>query len=361
MSLHLLSRAEQVANHLREEILKRRWKEHMPGVAHLESVLGVNHVTVNAALNLLEQQGLLESQGRRRRRRIVVDESLLRPKTLRIRLLPYDRETRYSPDHLAVLDELNRAGFEARLTRKSLRELGMNPARVARYVNGVEADAWIVSAGSSEVLAWFASQPTPALALFGAFSKVDIAGVGVRKSPMMVQLVRELAGLGHRRIVNLSHRERVVPEPALYQREFLSAMEACGLPTGPFNLPEWEPSREGLIECIDSLFTLTPPTAILIDEAQHFIAVQQHLASRGILAPRDVSLISGDPDPSFGWLRQPVTHMRWDLGKVVSRVTRWSRKVATGTKDRGHRYFHAELSAGGTIGPVPDKAPPGDR
>lgn len=353
MPLTLLSRADQVAAHLREEILNRRWKEHMPGVAHLESELGVNHVTINAALKLLEKQGLLASQGRRRRRRIVMDQKSRSKRTLRIRILPYDQGSRYVPDHMAILDELHRAGFEAGLARKSLHQLGMDPARIARYVRGIEADAWVVSAGSAEVLTWFAAQSTPAIALFGAFSGVDIAGAGVVKSPEMRKLVHELVNLGHRRIVNLSRKERVVPEPGLYQRNFLAKMRECGIATGRFNLPVWEPSREGLHECIDKLFEHTPPTAIMVDEPQHLIAVQQHLSSRGILTPRDVSLTCCDPDPSFAWCEQPVTHMSWNLKKVVNRVVRWGKNVSEGKEDRRHRFFNSELVEGATIGPPP--------
>ncbi|MFK7850805.1 MAG: substrate-binding domain-containing protein [Akkermansiaceae bacterium] len=352
MSLNLLSRADQVAKHLREEILKRRWKEYMPGVAHLESELGVNHVTVNAALHLLEQQGLLVAQGRRKRRRIVIDLKSLAKRTLRIRILPYDQESRYVPDHLAILDELHRAGFEASLTRKSLLELGMNPTRVAKYVQGIEADAWVISAGSSDVLRWFAEQEAPAIALLGSFSEVDIAGAGVMKSPAMTKFVQQLVKLGHHRIVNISRNERVFPNLGLYQRNFLQAMKECGITTSRFNLPVWEPSREGLHECIDSLFQHTPPTALLVDESPHFIAVQQHLASKGILAPEQVSLICSDSDPSFGWTKEPVTHMSWDMKKVVNRVVRWAKNVSVGKEDLRKSYFDAELVAGNTIGPA---------
>ncbi|MFK7909780.1 MAG: substrate-binding domain-containing protein, partial [Akkermansiaceae bacterium] len=347
----IISPADQVAKHLREEILSRRWKEDMPGVAHLQSELGVNHVTINAALNLLEQQGLLVSQGRRKRRKIVLDPKKPPKRTLRIRILPYDEESRYVPDHLAILDELHRAGLEANLTRKSLLELGMNPTRVAKYVQGIEADAWVVSAGSSEVLTWFAQQSTPAIALLGSFSEVEIAGAGARISPAMVTVVHELVNLGHQRIVNISRKDRVLPEPGLYQRNFLATLEQCGIATSRYNLPIWEPSREGLLECVDSLFQHTPPTALIIDEPQHFLAIQLHLAEKGLRTPRDVSLACADPNPTFAWCKQPVTHMRWDMKKIVNRVVRWAKNVSVGKEDLRKSYFDAELIEGSTVGP----------
>ena len=65
-----LSISEQVAMHLREELLRGRWVGLMPGKHELAQELGLNNKTVEAALVLLEREGLLVGQGPRRRRRI---------------------------------------------------------------------------------------------------------------------------------------------------------------------------------------------------------------------------------------------------------------------------------------------------
>ncbi len=272
---------------------------------------------------------------------------------MRFRLIPYDKESRTEPDCLAILDRLHEQGHLAAFARKSLHELGMNPERVARFVAGVEADAWIVSGASREVFEWFARQDCPTIGLFGRFSDVPIAGVGVRKSPVLVGLVRRLASLGHRRIVLVSHRERIVPSVALLERNFLAAMAECGIPTSSFNLPEWEPSNVGLRQCIDGLFELTPPTALIVDEPKHFIAIQNHLASKGLQVGRDVSMVCCDADPSFTWCHPTVTHIRWDVGKVVNHVVRWSNQVALGKHSLRQKLYDAVLVEGESIGPAP--------
>ncbi|MCH7224987.1 substrate-binding domain-containing protein [Haloferula sp. A504] len=353
MGLNILSPAEQVAAHLRDEIANGRWKNQMPGIAHLKSILGVNHVTINAALRQLEQEGWLASQGRRRCRRIVRTPSRQDTRPMRFRLIPYDKENRAEPDCLAILDGLHKQGHLASFARKSLHELGMNPERVARFVAGVEADAWIVSGASREVFEWFARQDCPAIGLFGRFSDVPIAGVGVRKSPLLASLVRRLASLGHHRIVMLSHRERIVPNVALGERNFLAAMAGCGIPTSPFNLPEWEPSNAGLRRCIEGLFRHTPPTALIVAEPRHFIAIQNQLTTRGIRVGQDVSMICCDPDPSFRWCHPTVTHMQWETKKVVNHVVRWSNQVALGKKPVRQKLYDAFLVEGESIGPAP--------
>jgi DNA-binding transcriptional MocR family regulator len=59
-----LSTAEQVAEHLRAELLRGGVSGTMPGVHPLAAELGVNHKTVKAALRMLEDEGLLVNQGR---------------------------------------------------------------------------------------------------------------------------------------------------------------------------------------------------------------------------------------------------------------------------------------------------------
>jgi DNA-binding GntR family transcriptional regulator len=66
--LKTLTFAEQVAVHLREELKRGRWTESMPGRDRLASELGVNSVTVERALKMLEREGVLKSQGVGRRR-----------------------------------------------------------------------------------------------------------------------------------------------------------------------------------------------------------------------------------------------------------------------------------------------------
>lgn len=349
MSLKILSPAEQVASHVRDEILSGRWRGKMPGVAHLQSVFGVNHVTINGALQMLENEGILLSHGKRRGREIALSLKDLKSRRLRVRLLHYDQESRVAPDYLSVIDALHQQGYTAGFARKSLRDLGMKPERIANFVQRTEADAWIVSGASGEVFEWFANQEIPAIALFGRFLGQSIAGVGVRKSPIMEYLVRTLVSLGHRRIVLISHRERVVPEPALFERNFLRVLTDCGITTGPYNLPEWEPDQAGLRNCLGNLFRHTPPTAMIVDEPQHFIAVQNYLRARGIRVPEDVSLICNDSDPSFAWCEPSITHMKWSHEKLVNYVVRWVNQVAISKPHQRQKLYDAELVEGETI------------
>ena len=81
---------DQVAEHLRGEILRGRWSGTIPGLPTLAEELGVNYKTVEAALRLLEKNGLVVGQGPGRKRRIVLPKDHA-PPALRVAVLFYEK------------------------------------------------------------------------------------------------------------------------------------------------------------------------------------------------------------------------------------------------------------------------------
>ena len=86
--LTVLSAVEQVAEHLRRELLRGTLRETMPGVNPLVAELGVGHKTVKAALRMLENEGLLVNQGRGTKRLITLPEDHATP-ALRVSVLEF--------------------------------------------------------------------------------------------------------------------------------------------------------------------------------------------------------------------------------------------------------------------------------
>jgi DNA-binding LacI/PurR family transcriptional regulator len=351
-SFYPKSVVEQLAGHLRAQIQRGQLSGTMPGVNHLVKELGVGTETVIAALDLLEREGSLMGQGPRRRRKILpLDMDVARP-GIRVVFLLYEPND-YREHYLVELrHQLSEAGHSVQLAPKALSELGMDAARVERMVRRVEADAWVVVAGSRGVLEWFSNQPIPAFALFGRMMQVPMAGTSPRKAPACRELVERLVGLGHRRIVMLAREERRKPNPGFLEQFILEELERHGIQTGAYNLPDWEDSPEGLHRILDSLFEYTAPTALLVDEATMLWAVRMHLAKKAILTPQHVSLISMDSDPSFTWSRPTISHIRWDERPIVRRMVQWVNNVAMGKEDQRTTATDAEFIPGGTIGPA---------
>lgn len=353
--IRILSAVEQVAGRLREELLREYRGGLMPGVDRLAVDLGVSRKTLEAALKMLEREGLLVPQGVGRRRRIELPTEKKSTHALRVALLlsePADRMLDYVVE---IEYELLKAGHAAFSADKCLSDLGSDPRRVARVVARNEADAWLVLAGSSEILAWFAEHQVPAFALFGRRRGLPLPGAGPDKPPAMAAATRALIQLGHRRIVLLARTSRRLPEPGASERAFLGELAAAGISPDAYHLPDWEVSVRGFQGRLESLFRLTPPTALIIQEAMFYVAALQFCANRGLRVPQDVSLVCTDADPTFLWCQPSVAHIRWDSRPLVRRIVRWAANVSGGIKDLRQTLTRAEFVPGGTIGPAKDR------
>jgi DNA-binding LacI/PurR family transcriptional regulator len=346
------SAVDQLTDHLRKQILHGEITGTMPGVNQLVRDLGLGTKTVLGAIASLERERLIESQGGNRPRRIVGPGSVgARP--LRVRILLYERSDLSADYTMDLRHRLEEAGHDAAFASKTLRDLRMQPGRVAGFVKQTPADAWVVVAGSKPVLEGFLAQSLPTFALFGRMVNLPIAATGPRKSPALAEAVRRLVALGHRSIVMLCREERRKPTPGLSERIFLDELETHGIAPSRFNLPDWGDDMAGFHKCLDDLFRITPPTALLISDPILFTAAHQHLAQRGIVAPRDVSMICQEPHPLFQWWDPPVSHISHDFKPCIRRIVRWVNNVSRGVDDRAQTPTLARFIEGGTIGPAP--------
>ena len=342
---------EQVAAHLDEELRRGRWRGTMPGRTQLVEELGVSGQTVEMALQMLVEEGLLAEQGAGRPRLITLPKESVAPE-LRVGVLCFDHADR-NRNHIVDLQSmLEEAGHVVSFAPKTLISLAMDVKRIARMVKGSDVDAWVVIAAQRPVLEWFAEQPQPAFSLFGRRGQVRIAGAGPDHVPPTRAWVQRLISLGHRRIVILNRWKKSGSEPGVNERTALEEMEKHGLKTGSYNLPDWDPTPEGLRKILDELFRLTPPTALVLDEAFLFHAAKEYLAQNGILAPRDVSLISIDADATFDWCEPSVAHIEWDYRPLNRRIVRWADHVSRGKQDVRQTFSKSRFVDGGTVGPA---------
>lgn len=165
---------EQVADYLRSEIQLGRWTQQLPGGTRLAQELGVGKSTMEAALALLDAEGLLVPQGTGRPRRI--EAAKLRGRRgPPVKMLLYERDDVIDPHVLELRRQLESAGHELFFAGKTLRELQHDPQRVAEMVRADSAKLWIVAGGSRPVLEWFAAAGMPVFALFGQTKDLPLA------------------------------------------------------------------------------------------------------------------------------------------------------------------------------------------
>ena len=349
-----LTITEQVAAHLREELLRGRWTVEMPGRHEVGAELGVSDQTAEAGMVQLEKEGMLIPQGPGRRRRIELPAGVVATTSLRVGILGFDKLFRREPYMVELQHQLKEAGHYVEYASKTLLDLKMDVRQVARLVSVSKVDAWVVCASSREILEWFAAQPMPTFALMGRRTGLPLAAVGPYKAQAFSEVARRLVALGHRRVVLLVREELRKPRPAtMIQTAFLGELEAHGIQTSSYNLPDWTETPAGFRQVLESLFKLSRPTALILDEAWAVVPTLQFCLAHGIQIPRHLSLVCSDPDPSFDWCVPPISHIRWEPNLMVLRVVRWVNNLARGKRDVRQTLTKAAFFEGGTIGPVP--------
>ena len=350
--IRLLSVGEQTVEHLRKGIQEGRWSGRLPGVVRLAEECDVSTGVVRAALRRLENEGVVTAGGLGRCRRIVPPEQGGTPlRSLRVGILAHDSN---DDDYLLreILRDLEAAGHVVSFAKKSQSQLHQKLPSIIRMIQEMEVDAWIVSAGSRELLEWFAGQSIPTMAVFGRTDGLALARTGPDKAAAFQDAARQLIALGHRRIVLITLAGRRKPVPGNVERLFLEEMRRHGIETGPYNFPDWDETPEGLNTLLESLFRTTPPTALLIDETPKFIAVMQFLARHHIDVPGQVSLVSPDFDKELSWCYPSIAHMEWDNAHIVRRVVRWVAAVKKGNPDRESINVPTTFVTGDSIGPA---------
>ena len=351
--IRLLSVGEQTVEHLRKGIQEGRWSGRLPGVVRLAAECDVSTGVVRRALRRLEKEGVLTAGGLGRCRRIVPPEQGGTPlRSVRVGILAHDPNFE---DHLIreILRDLEVAGHVVSVAKKSQCQHNHKLSSITRMVKEMEVDAWIVFAGSRELLEWFAAQSIPTMAVYGRSGGLALARTGPDKAPASLDLVRQLIALGHRRIVLINLAGRRKPILGTIEQDFLKELRSHGIETGPYNLPDWEETPKGFNTLLENLFRATPPTALIISETPKFIAAMQFLARHRIDVPGQVSLISPDFDKELNWCYPSIARMEWNNAHIVRRVVRWVAAVKKGNPDRETINVPVTFVPGGSIGPAP--------
>jgi DNA-binding LacI/PurR family transcriptional regulator len=337
--------AEQVASHLREGLQQGKWTGVMPGRDRLARELGVHGSTVERALGQLEQEGLLQSGGPGKRRKIAAKK--IAPGGTRVVILLYEPEDVLDHRIAEIQQHLHAAGHRPSFASKAMSELKHDPKRIMAMMKAHPAEAWIVLAAARSVLQILSETSTPTFALFGAMSNLRIAGTGARKIEALGDCIDHLYRKGCRRIVMLIRGEGKTTGLNMTGRVFFEELNKRNLSQSSYNLPEWENTPDGLHRCLDELFKVTPPDAILVDDWILLYAIQRFISHKRGLAFRQVECVTTDYHPSFKWCQPAVPHFYWDHTKVVRRVVQWVDHVAQGKEDRKVKLIEARFVPGG--------------
>ena len=352
-----LTAADQVAAFLTEEIARARWRGRLPGVDRLAEDLGVSRESVRDALLQVERAGLIERRGSGRSRLIVENPGKRKGRQgLRIAILLRERlEEEVNSSFLGLMvrvrHRLEEDGHVCIFPPKSQLDLGLDSTRIIRMVRQTKADAWLVAAGSLDLLKWFSASPLPVLAIGGRLRGLPIAATYRDPLPTIREVFRKLIEMGHRRITVISERERRQPTLSIIERTLEEELQVRGLPFGNFNVPDWEPTPAGLVKLLRQLFRFTPPTVIQVSEWATCVGVLSFLNQRGLRVPEDVSLISETTENAMFWHRPALAHLTADYEALLHHILRWVSGVSRGKPDTVQSPTPAGFEPGESIAP----------
>jgi LacI family transcriptional regulator len=165
----------------------------------------------------------------------------------------------------------------------------------------------------------------------------EVPSVGATNWAGGISATEHLLQLGHTRIAVISG-----PDPFLCSRArvdgFRYALDRAGVELDPELVRYGDFQHEGGFRCAAELLDLdNPPTAIFAGSDQMALGVYEAARQRGLLIPRDLSVIGFDDLPVTRWLSPPLTTVRQplrDMGRMAAEML-WS--LVEGQRMRSQR------------------------
>lgn len=359
--IQLLSLTDQTAGHLRDGIRSGRWKDHLPGVHKLARELGVSHSTVARAAARLVAEGALAGTGARKAYTIASPEEppSAGPRTLHIallRVIPSEAtDLTTQTDILNIMAKVKAAGHACDLVTLPAGKDTHKTGYLPWLLKEVSADAWLIYLGTQEILEWFIARGVPVFAIGGRCRDLPIACGATDPMDMLRQSVRRLLALNHRRIVLISSHLSRRPTPSRLIRTFQEELESAGIKPGAYHSPDWDETPEGVVKLLESLFRVTPPTALICATQYSTAATLGFLNRQGMDIPGQISVVSSDEsDPSWDWIFPGirVAQPRGNEAPFYRRIRQWVANVAIGSPDTRQTWIPMRLDEGTTIGPA---------
>lgn len=347
---------------LREGVQAGHWSAGLPGLGTLAREHGVSEGTMRRAVRLLENEGVFSYAGAGRRRQVVMGQANEKTKPacqLRVAVLLRDELANEAAGFrwivATVQSKIEAKGHQMVLLKKTQADFHFDDNRVIRMLKRETADLWIVIGGSRILLEWFTAQDRCVFAFGGGCVRMpEVAATGSQTLPAHLATIRRLCSLGHRRIVFLLPYfvRHLDGKQSGMVRPIMEEFAAHGISGGPYHVPDFEETPEGLRERLDALFRVTPPTAIFATYPGWMFGVLSYLAVRGLKVPEDVSVVCGNDASGFAWTQPRVAHYQHDDERMARRIVKWVEHWGQGRRDCKQEFAPARLIEEGSIGPV---------
>ena len=347
--------SKQVADILREQILSGRWGNKLPGYRPLCEELAVSQPTVKSALAILTSEGILLPAEPAKSRTIAPKAISKTSKKIKhlIVITPKPMEALHSVI-LSILRpiilEVQKRGWSSELIVTPAYKQSDPCSTLDKLKEEHSADSWLILSPERPMIEWADQSSLQILALGGDVQRSEIPSLGNSLSIMSIQAFSKLLSIGHRRIimgtVGLKAGIAEATNKALQQcfRNYNSTFSSnYNIADFPRNNPQkfWE--------ILENIFTLTPPTAIILPTCHYLATLLSFCNMRGIRIPEDLSVIVVANSSHLPWFRPQIAHFDTPTKQLSKQLIEWI--INHPTQNRGYKDFELPYVPGKSVQP----------
>lgn len=328
--------SQQVADAIVRSISRSKDGDLMPSLRSIALRLGVSVPSVSGAFAILEEDGVLEACGERRRWRIrsapgkgggrKANPRPRNPAGKGGKLLYLTSQTmkEWISQHVAVYADLvtvlSAEGWEL-----CHRVTGFQDAKAPHrswdeLVERERPDAIVVLSGNPVVASWALGTGIRTLFLGGVCDPHPLPIVKIGMSGPAQELVRRLVELGHRHVV-LPLCGRSAGFARTIRDSIQTVQSVPGVEVHVLETPY--ATAPVLYDALKNHWRQHRPDALMLLDWREFVTAASFFCDADVLIPRDVSVALLSHDNSMDWHLPSLAHYEFGTMKLAKAVARW--------------------------------------
>lgn len=297
----------QTVSFLNDQIAKGVWRGWLPSERALCEQLQVSRNTLRGALAQLKTDGRIRAVHGSGNEILVTNRpGRRRPDSHDVALLTPDPLERLRPNQSLWIDDmralLSERGVRLRVFHghhyfsakpgPALRKL------VARNPHG----CWLMLLANEAVQRWFSENDIPCILAGSPYAGLSLPFRDFDHRAMCRHAAGVLLGLGHRRLVMLTHRSQRAGDLES-EAGFLEGVRQSRHADAHAVVMYHDDAVSSITLAVARLLKLEPrPTALLVVHPHYYLAVASRLAQAGVRVPQDISMVSRDDDPFLSFM-----------------------------------------------------------
>ncbi|MCF3650015.1 GntR family transcriptional regulator [Synoicihabitans lomoniglobus] len=332
MTTAYVSLSVQVAQVITAHIEAGRWVDWLPGERTLVTELTVSRKTVRKALALLEHDGMIVAESGKGHRIVASGGAageVAAGGSVGL-LLPESVEVMRTFTNLWINDlRIFLAAHDLRLRVFSGHKYySKSPSRaLERICQQSPQKVWVLSHSTEVMQRWFERRGLPAVVAGSIHGRVKLPSVDLDYQAVCRHAAGTMLRGGHRQLaIVVGQPERAGDRESI--TGFERAIDTQRHPDASVKVFRHDCSPGGVNRLVQRMLrAVTPPTAILVANSAHYLAIHTGLAAQGRSIPGEVSLISRDDDPYLAFVHPeptrygcPPAHMARMIGRVLLRI-----------------------------------------